>query len=238
MQNSRALTSQRTPKDSRTALLFGATGLVGGHCLDLLLADEIYGKVITIGRRNIDRDHPKLEHHSIDFERLIDYVDYIAAEDVFCCLGTTIKKAGSQEAFRKVDFTYPHELAKIAKSNGAEQFLLVSSIGADAKSSIFYNRVKGELEEAIRRIPFDAFQIFRPSLLLGEREETRLGEQVAEKVLGTLSFLFIGPLAKYKPIHASTVAAAMVRIAKAQPRGVNIYESSKIHTLSCQNLVI
>ena len=221
--------------DSRTALILGATGLVGGHCLDLLLDDEVYEQVITVGRSDTGRNHPKLARRLIDFERLSDYRDLIRARDVFCCLGTTIKKAGSQEAFRKVDFTYPHEVARIAKENGAEQFLLVSSLGADSKSRIFYSRVKGELEEAISGIPFDAIQIFRPSLLLGSRKEVRLGEQIAEKASRIFAFLFVGMLAKYRPIQARDVAAAMVKIAKEQPRGVNTYESTEIRDMCRQN---
>lgn len=221
--------------DSRTALLLGATGLVGGHCLELLLDDEDYEQVITLGRRDLDRKHPKLEHHLIDFECMTNCRDLIKARDVFCCLGTTIKKAGSQEAFRKVDFKYPYEVAMIARENGVEQFLLVSSIGADARSRVFYSRVKGELEEAIMSIPFDAVQIFRPSLLLGTRDEVRLGEQFAEKVSRFFSFMFVGPFAKYRPIHALEVATAMVKVAKEQPRGVNIYESGQIRAMPCQN---
>lgn len=218
--------------EARTALLFGATGLVGGHCLDLLLRDEAYGKVITPGRRKLALTHPKLEQHVIDFARLTEYSHVMSAQDVFCCLGTTIKKAGSQEAFRQIDFTYPHEIAQLAHRNGASQFLLVSSLGADQNSSIFYNRVKGETEAAISRIPFDSVQIFRPSLLLGEREEFRRGEQLAEKAANIFSFLFVGPLKKYRPIHARAVSSAMVRVAKEQPSGVNFFESEKVHALA------
>ncbi len=220
--------------DSRAALILGATGLVGGHCLELLLKDEAYDKVITLGRREIPLEHPKLEQHVIDFERLNEAVDLIKAQDVFCCLGTTIKKAGSQEAFYKIDFTYAHETAKLAQQNGAEQFLLVSALGADPKSRIFYNRVKGEVEAAVSRLPFHGVQIFRPSLLLGQRAEFRRGEQIAEKAAKIFSFIFVGPLKKYRPIHARNVAEAMVRVAKEQPAGVNILESETIRALASE----
>lgn len=220
--------------DSRTALLVGASGLVGGHCLELLLDDEDYEKVVTLGRRDIGVNHIKLEQHLIDFDRLSEYADLFNAKDVFCCLGTTIKKAGSEEAFRRVDFGLPHELAKIASAKGAKQFLLVSSLGADASSRIFYNRVKGDLEEAISSIRFDGVGIFRPSLLLGHRTEFRFGERIAEKTSRLFSFLFVGRLAKYRPIHARMVAAAMVKIAKEQPNGVNIYESDQIRSILVQ----
>jgi uncharacterized protein YbjT (DUF2867 family) len=215
----------------RTALLLGATGLVGKHCLDLLLGDPAYSKVSTMGRRRSSHEHQKLEQHVVDFERLPDYASVIRATDVFCCLGTTIKKAGSKENFRLVDFTYQYETARLASQQRAEQLLLVSALGADARSSIFYNRVKGELEDAVSKLAFDGVSIFRPSLLLGERAEFRLGERVAELPMRYVSFLMVGPLAKYRPVHARAVAAAMIRIAKQHPRGVNVFESDSIRAL-------
>ncbi len=214
--------------NGRTALLIGATGLIGGHCLDLLLKDKAYNKIITLGRRTLDRDDEKLIQHVIDFDALENSKELIKADDVFCCLGTTIKKAGSQEAFRKVDFTYPTEIAHIASQNGAEQFLIVTSIGANSKSLFFYNRVKGETEEAISKIDFKSIQIFRPSLLLGERKETRSGERWGEFFLTIFKFLLVGSLRKYRSIDSLEVAKAMVRMAKAKPSGVHIYESQKI----------
>jgi uncharacterized protein YbjT (DUF2867 family) len=218
-------------KNTRTALLLGATGLVGGQCLELLLGDEAYERVVTLGRRSLPLEHAKLTQHVIDFENLSEHAEVMRAQDVFCCLGTTIKQAGSEEAFRKVDFTYPHEVARLAHANGAEQFLLVSALGADARSRIFYNRVKGETEEAIGRLAFDGVQIFRPSLLLGERAQFRLGERVAEKLSRLFSFLFFGSLQKYRPVHARKVAAAMIAVARRQPRGVNIFESDEIRAM-------
>lgn len=221
--------------DSRTALLVGASGLVGGHCLQNLLDDKVYDKVITLVRRDLGVKHARLEQHVIDFDRLSEYSELLKANDVFCCLGTTIKKAGSETAFRKVDFDLPHELAKIASARGAKQFLLVSSLGADANSRIFYNRVKGEVEKAVSNVHFDGVQIFRPSLLLGERAESRLGERIAEKTSRVFSFLFVGKLAKYRPIHARMVATAMVKVAKESPHGVNIFESDRIRAMSSQS---
>jgi uncharacterized protein YbjT (DUF2867 family) len=212
----------------KTALLLGAGGLAGGHCLQLLLEDEAYAKVIIWVRKPLALRHPKLEQAVVDFARLESYAQQAKANDVFCCLGTTIKKAGSQAAFRQVDFTYPIEIAKIAAANGAEQFLIVTSLGANPKSAIFYSRVKGEVEAAITPLPFRAIHIFRPSLLLGERQEVRPGEKIAEKVAGAFSFLLRGPLRKYRPIHARVVAAAMVEVAKRNLSGVNIFESERI----------
>jgi len=213
---------------AKTALLLGASGLVGGHCLQLLLEDEAYAKVVVWVRKPLALRHPKLEQAVVDFARLESCAEPAKVNDVFCCLGTTIKKAGSQAAFRQVDFVYPLEIAKIAAANGAEQFLIVTALGANPKSSIFYNRVKGETEAAITPLPFRAVHIFRPSLLLGERQEVRPGEKIAEKMSGVFSFLFSGPLRKYRPIHAAVVAAAMVEIAKQNLVGVNIFESDRI----------
>ncbi|HEX8141262.1 MAG TPA: NAD(P)H-binding protein [Pyrinomonadaceae bacterium] len=212
----------------RTALLLGATGLVGGHCLDLLLKDAAYGKVTTLGRRLLPVEHQKLEQQVVDFTRLADFASLLEAQDIFSCLGTTIKKAGTREAFRQVDFSYPYEAARIAVKNGAEQLLLVSSLGADARSGIFYNRVKGELEDAVSKLPFRGIQIFRPSLLLGKRDEFRRGERISEYAMKTFSFLLVGPLDKYRPVQARAVATAMLRVAKANPAGVNIFESDRI----------
>jgi uncharacterized protein YbjT (DUF2867 family) len=152
-------------------------------------------------------------------------------DDVFCCLGTTIKKAGSQAAFRKVDFTYAYEAAQLAVQQGAEHFLLVSSLGADANSSVFYSRVKGELEIAIAALPFAAVSIFQPSLLLGERAEFRFGERLAEPLAKVLSVFLLGPLRKYRAIEAHTVAAAMIHVAKSPGKGVTIYESDRIQEI-------
>jgi len=216
----------------RTALLLGATGLVGGHCLELLLNDSAYGKVFVLGRKAVSHKHAKLEQHVIDFEHLPDFASLIRAEDVFSCLGTTIKKAGTKENFRRVDFTYQCETARLASEQGAKQLLLVSALGADPRSSIFYNRIKGELEQAVSKLAFDTVNIFRPSLLLGERAEFRAGERIAELPMRYVSFLMVGPLAKYRPVHALSVAAAMLKVAKEQRTGVNVFESDQIRRMT------
>lgn len=216
---------------SRTALLLGATGLVGSHVLDLVLADETYTAVATLGRRAPDRTHPKLTHHVIDFDRLDDFAELIRGDEVFCCLGTTMRQAGSQEAFRRVDQVYPVTVAQRAQANGVAQWLMVSALGANARSSIFYNRVKGEVEDAVRALPFRGVYCFRPSLLTGRRAETRPGEQVGEAVLQGLGFLLVGPLRKYRAIAAEAVARAMVVVARQAPGGIQVYESDAIARL-------
>jgi len=206
---------------SRTAVLAGATGLVGSHILQRLLADSAWTRVVTIGRRLIPQRHDKLEQRIVDFDSLTDLPH---VDDVFCCLGTTIKKAASQEAFRRVDHDYGIALAQAGLRAGATQFLLVSAIGADPAARVFYSRVKGETEADVRKLRYPATQIFRPSLLLGERAEFRLGERIAMKTAPLLSWLLLGRLRRYRPIHADVVARAMTRIALEAPRGPNVFE--------------
>lgn len=222
--------------EPRSALLLGATGLVGGHVLDLLLDDPAYGSVLAIGRRPAAREHPKLRQETLDFARVRDFADRVRAQDVFCCLGTTLRAAGSREAFRRVDLDYPRMLAEAASRNGAERFLLLSALGADPRSSIFYNHVKGEAEDAVRTLPFQEVVILRPSLLLGAREEHRPWEALAQTVVPRLSFLLAGPLRNYRAVEARTVARAMVRAAKAGGRGVRVLEGSEIGELASADL--
>jgi uncharacterized protein YbjT (DUF2867 family) len=205
---------------------------VGGHLLSLLLADETYFRVIVLTRQSLGFEHLKLMEYEVNFDQLRQHENVIKGEDVFCCLGSTIKKAGSQEAFRNVDFTYVLQTAAISRKNGAHQFLVVSSLGADAHSRVFYSRVKGEMEEAVARIPFDAVKIFRPSLLLGDRNESRFAETLAAFFFKALSALLLfGGMRRYRAIQAETVAKAMLRAAKQKLDGVQIIESEEIQTL-------
>ena len=209
---------------SRTALLAGATGLVGSHLLEFLLAAAEWDRVVTLGRRTAPAQHDKLEQRVVDLGAVEAAADLPHADDVFCSLGSTIKQAGSQEAFRRVDHDYVVGLARAGVSAGATQFLLVSAVGADPESRIFYSRVKGETEMDVRKLPYRAIQIFRPSMLLGERAEVRLGERIAMMTAPLLPFVLVGRLRRYRPIQARDVARAMVRIAREAPRGPNVYE--------------
>ncbi len=213
---------------TRTALVAGASGLVGGHLLRLLLEDQGYERVTSFGRRELPLAHKKLAQRVVDFDRLAEVPDVPRVHDVFCCLGTTIRKAGSQEAFRKVDYAYPLELARVAVRHRASQFLLVTALGADPGSRIFYNRVKGEVEEAVKRLQFDGIHIFRPSLLVGKRAESRPAERLTVALAPLVSWAFVGPLRAYRPIKAERVARAMVRVAKEARRGVQVYESGDL----------
>lgn len=209
----------------RTALIAGATGLIGKQLLSDLLSDQYYDVVKAVTRKQLEISHPKLVNIVIDFEDLRTNADTLKADDVFCCLGTTIKQAGSQKQFRKVDHDYPLTLAAIAKVTGARQYMLVSALGAKASSSIFYNRVKAETEEAIRNLGFDSLHIFRPSLLLGERSEHRAAEEAAKKFYSFFGWLIP---AKYKGIDAGKVARAMASIARESKKGTFIHESGEL----------
>jgi len=218
--------------DTKTALLVGASGLVGGHCLQFLLDEPSYTRVTVLVRKPLYVTHEKLVQHTINFDDLTTFGEVLAADDVFCCLGTTIKKAGTQEAFRKVDFDYPIKIAALTEHCGAAQFLLVSSIGADSHSRIFYNRVKGEMEEAIRKISFTTVHIFRPALLLGDRTEYRAGEKAGAFIMSGLKFALAGPFKKYRAIQARDVAKTMVRTAQMNLCGINIFESQRIQEIA------
>jgi len=212
----------------KNALIAGASGLVGSELLQLLLNGNDYDKVIAFVRRPMEFSHPRLIQEIVDFKRLTEFSPAIAVTDVFCTLGTTIKKAGSQEAFRNVDHDYVVGMGKLSERIGVQQFLVVSSMGADASSRIFYNRVKGEMEMAVQQLNIPSIFIFRPSLLIGKRSEFRLGERIAQVMMGGLGFLFIGGLKKYRPIPASTVANAMLTVALTRKEECLVLESAEI----------
>ena len=217
-----------TPTASRTALLAGASGLVGSRVLRLLLEDPAYARVTVLARRELPLAHKKLDQRVVGFDRLAQIADFPRVHDVFCCLGTTMKQAGSRAAFRTVDYTYVVELARVAVRHRASQFLVVTALGADPRSRIFYGRVKGEAEEALRRLQFQGIQIFRPSWLVGARAKSRPVERVAGLLSPLVAWAFVGPLARYRPIKAEAVARAMVRVAREAPPGTRIYESEEI----------
>lgn len=199
----------------KSAWLAGSTGLVGGHLARELASTDFYRSVTALVRRP-QQAPTKITQRIVDFEQLDSSPtsDVGPVDDVFCALGTTIKKAGSQPAFRRVDRDYVVNLAQLARQNGAKQFVVVSSVGADANSSNFYLRTKGEMEQALANIGFERLFIFRPSLLLGERAESRAGEKVAMSVMPLLAPLMFGSMRKYRPIHASQVARAMLAVAQ------------------------
>jgi uncharacterized protein YbjT (DUF2867 family) len=210
----------------RSALVLGATGLIGGHCVDLLLADPGSSRARVLVRRPFPRSHERLEAHVLDLDRMEDHPELFRVDHVFCALGTTIRKAGSRAAFNRVDVEYPITAARLAAEAGARGFVVVSAVGADPESRVAYNRSKGEMERGVRAAALPVW-ILRPSLLLGEREENRPAESIAQRVLAPLSPLLIGPLRRYGPVHGRTVARAMLRVAGLGGAG-GVVESEEI----------
>ncbi len=207
----------------KTALIAGSTGLIGGQVLELLLASDQYDKVIAFTRRPLTA-HPKLLQVQIQQGNL-PFDPTWQIDDVFCCLGTTMAKVRSKEKFYEVDYNYPLLLAKNSIAAGAKQYLLVSALGANKKSPVFYNQVKGEIEEAISGVGFEAVHIFRPSLLLGPRQEKRSAEDAAKFFYKVFGFL-IPP--KFKAIDAIKVARGMLHFASKNQKGNFIHESTEL----------
>ena len=217
---------------AKTALIAGATGLVGGHLLDLLLEDDHYAQVKVLSRRSLGGDDGKLKEIIIeDFDNLENNIKNLKADDYFCCLGTTIKKAGSKKAFKKVDFEYPVSLAAIARENVADSYHIISAMGADPKSLIFYNKVKGEVEAAIKAMKINKAFIYRPSFIEGERAEKRAGEKAALWFADKFDFLFSGPFKKYAAVHAKKIAKAMIITAKNETEKFKIIQSDEIEKI-------
>ena len=216
----------------KTALMIGSTGLIGSQLLELLLESKEYEKVITFVKRDSGIQNRKLKQHIIDFDKPETYQNLVIGDDFFCTIGTTIKKAGSQEAFRKVDFEYPKQFATIASQNKVNQFIIVSSLGANVTSSNFYLKTKGEIQNFLKDCNFESVSIFQPSLLLGNRTEFRLGEKIGTFFMKLISFLLIGNLEKYKPIECKTVAKALFKIAQQNKKGFHVIESDIIQEIA------
>jgi uncharacterized protein YbjT (DUF2867 family) len=219
--------------DKKTAVLFGATGLTGAHLLGMLARDEGYEKITVFARSDPGIESDKVECIITELDDLEMHEAKIRGNEVFCCLGTTIKKAGSKEMFRKVDLEFPEKIASIASKNQVPAFLVVSSIGADPQSSNFYLRTKGEMEEYVLKTPFEKVVILRPSMLLGKRSELRVMEEVVKLIAIPLRFILRGKFRKYRPIEAERVARVMVEIANT-PKGKSILESHEIESFSTE----
>ena len=213
---------------SKIALIAGATGLVGSYCLDFLLHDNYYDEVIVVTRRSTGKVHRKMKEVLVDFDHLENFATELTADHIFCCLGTTIKTAGSKEKFVQVDKHYPIHLAKVCRQQGASEFLVISAMGADRASWIFYNKVKGAMQDELLSIGYPSVHIVQPSLIMGERSEQRNGEKLAKVFFENMGFLFKGPLRKYAGIDAKTIAGAMVYYAKEGTKGSHIHTSEEL----------
>lgn len=210
----------------KTAVMIGATGLVGSELLKQLLADARFGKVIALGRKKTGQSHPKLEEQVIDFAAPASWASLVKGDVAFSSLGTTIKAAGSQEAQRKVDYQYQLEFAQAAAANGVPVYVLVSAASANASSGIFYSRIKGELDRDVQKLGFNHIRIMRPSLLGGDREHARLGEKVGSVLLGALNA--VGVARKHREIHGAVVAKAMINSAFDSAGGTRIFTLDEI----------
>ncbi len=214
---------------NKTAIVIGATGLVGSEVVKLLLENDAYKTVEVFHRRATGVEHPKLEEHIVNFEELAEWKHQLVGDELYSAMGTTIKKAGSQEAQYTIDYTYQFETAKAAAENGVKKFSLVSSAGANAEARAFYPRLKGKLDDAVQRLPFEVITILRPSILAGNRAENRLGESVG-LVLAKV-FTKIPGLKKYRPAPAKDVAAGMINSLQKCPPGYHIFELDEIFHL-------
>jgi uncharacterized protein YbjT (DUF2867 family) len=212
---------------NKTAIIIGATGLVGSTLLRDLLENSAYGKVVILVRKPLNISYIKLNQVVIDFDK--PDISKIMGDDFFCAIGTTLKKAGSKDAQYKIDCTYPFELGKIAKANGVKQYILVSSLGADANSSNFYLKTKGDLEQKIKSLGFENFVSVRPSIILGDRQEVRFGEKIGIFLAKLFSPLLIGSLKKYRGIEAKQIAKAMQILANNHLKGVHFIESDVLN---------
>ena len=212
------------------ALLAGATGLIGSHCLQLLLNNNQYTAIEIWVRKPTGITHPKLTETVINFDRILE-LSLANIQHVYCCMGTTINKAKTQAEFAKVDKQYVIDLAKLAEKSGCQRIFVVSSIGANPKSNNFYLKTKGEMEEGVKSTTIPSIYILQPSMLLGKRNEYRFGEQIGKVIMPFFQLFLVGKYKKYKAIQASTVASAMMSLARRNDNGTFILESNEIEMI-------
>jgi len=219
-------------KKNKTAIIIGATGLVGGKLLNYIINDEVFSKVLVFTRRKIKISSPKIEEHIIDFSEIESIKDKIRGDAIFSCLGTTLKQAGGKKAQYEVDYTYQYLFAKFASQNNVGEYFLVSSSGANDRSRFFYLKMKGELETDVCKLNFNSINIFQPSVLIGEREQKRTGEIIGAKMSNFFTKI-IPPLKKYRGIKGETVAKAMINTYKLEDKDkINIFKLDEIHNLA------
>ena len=217
----------------KTAILLGATGLTGGLLLQELLKDEHFKKIILFSRSSVKLSNPKIEEHLIDLFQLENYKDLFKGDVVFCCIGSTQKKTPNNETYKKVDFGIPVTAAKLAKENSISAFIVVSALGANAESKFFYNKTKGEMENAVLQQKIPETYILRPSLISGNREEKRPFEFIWKQVMKVANFIMLGPLKKFRSISAETIAKAMKTLA-LNSYSDKIIESEKIKKIATE----
>lgn len=215
----------------KTALIIGASGLVGRHLVNKLLDDPDFSKVTIFVRKKIEISHSKLFQNITDFNNLNSGSESFRGDALFCCIGTTTKQVSSKQEYRKVDYEYPLQAGKICKANNVKHFLLISSIGANINSKAFYTRLKGEIEQEIIKLDFNLTSIFRPSFLDGEREKIRLRERAGIFFVNIFSPFLIGKFKKCRAISADAVAGVMIEASKSQEEKIKIFESDQIQEI-------
>jgi len=214
----------------KTAIILGATGLVGSALLKLLLHDDEYGKIKIFVRRSTQLHDPKLEEHIIDFDRPESWRHLVTGDVLFSAFGTTIRKAGSQDAQYKVDYTYQYQFAEAAAGNNVPVYVLVSAAYASPESKIFYSRIKGELERDVRKLPFRSVHFLQPGMLSGHRREVRVGEKMGIMVMTVVGAIPV--LRRFKPIQGREVAQAMIHAAQQSYGGTSVYTMGKVFRLA------
>lgn len=216
----------------KTAVVLGATGLVGGHLLDQLIEDEAYSKIKIFGRNPVNKSHPKIEEYIIDLLTLENHKSKFTGDVVFCCIGTTKSKTKDKSKYRDIDYGIPVTAAKLSEENNISTFIVVSALGADKNSRIFYNRVKGDMEEAVISKDIKYIYVMQPSLIGGNREENRLGEKIAKFFMNLVEPIMFGDLKKYRTIEPETIALAMLKLSKEPTIDESRIESDLIKQIS------
>ena len=206
----------------KSAILLGATGLTGNLLLQLLLKDNRYGKIKLFSRSTSGVVHSKIEEYLGDLIHLERFKNAFKADEVFCCIGTTKSKTPNKELYKKIDFGIPTKAAKLCKENGINTLVIISALGANSKSNIFYNRTKGEMEDAVLQLQIPKTHILQPSLISGKREEKRIGEWIFKQLMRAANLVMAGPLKKYKSIHPNVIAKAMVWLANNEHDSIKI----------------
>lgn len=218
-------------ENKKTALILGATGLTGGILLQFLLQNEAYEKVKIFSRSSIGFTHPKIEEYVINLFQLEEFKSKFTGDEVYCCIGTTKNKTPNNKVYKDIDYGIPLKAAQLAKENGINTILIISALGVNSKSSIFYNRIKGEMENDVLKLKIENTYILQPSLIGGNRVEKRFGEQIFKQIMKIFSFVLVGPLDKYKTIEPSTIAKAMIWLANNSYKEARI-ESNEIKKLA------
>lgn len=221
--------------ENKSALVIGSSGLVGQDLIKILIDSKEYTKITLLLRKKMNIDSEKIHEEIVNFDSLEKYSSLFDVDSVFCTLGTTIKVAKTKENFMKVDLDYPNKAAKITKEFGKGNFYVISALGSNENSKIFYNSVKGRLEKNLRKLDLNILHIFRPSMLAGDRKEFRLGERITLALCKILPFVFMGSMKKYKPIKTIDVAKAMYKTSLNENKGTYVHESEEIYKLAIEN---